>query len=156
MRYAIATAIFVAAWLLWSGHYSPLLLYLGAVSCGLVLLLAARTGFFDVDVYAFHLGPRLPGFWLWLLKEIVKANLAVARIVLSPRMPIQPTIVTIDASDLPSVAQATLANSITLTPGTVTIDVDRGMLEVHCLDAASAEELKSGEMLRRAAILTEG
>jgi len=156
VRYVIATAIFVAAWLLWSGHYSPLLLYLGAISCGLVLLLAVRTGFFDVDVYAFHLGPRLPGFWAWLLKEIVKANLTVARIVLSPRMAIQPTIVSIDASDLPLVTQATLANSITLTPGTVTIDVDRGMLEVHCLTTASAAELKGGEMLRRAALLREG
>lgn len=156
MRYAIATAIFVAAWLLWSGLYSPLLLYLGAASCGVVLLLATRTGFFDVDVYAFHLGPRLPGFWVWLLKEIVKANLTVARIVLSRRMAIQPTIVSIDASNLPLVMQATLANSITLTPGTVTIDVDRGMLEVHCLTIASADELKGGEMLRRASLLTEG
>jgi multicomponent Na+:H+ antiporter subunit E len=156
VRYVIATAIFVAAWLLWSGHYSPLLLYLGAVSCGLVLLLATRTGFFDVDVYAFHLGPRLPGYWAWLLKEIVKANLTVARIVLSRRMAIQPTIVSIDASSLPLVSQATLANSITLTPGTVTIDVDRGMLEVHCLTTASADELQDGEMFRRAALLTEG
>jgi multicomponent Na+:H+ antiporter subunit E len=155
MRYAIATAVFVAAWLLWSGHYSPLLLCLGAVSCGLVLLLATRTGFFDVDVYALHLGARLPAFWLWLLKEIVKANLTVARIVLSRRMPIQPTIVSIDASDLPQVTKATLANSITLTPGTVSIDIDRGMIEVHCLTTAAADDLKGGEILRRAAALTE-
>ena len=156
MRYAVATVIFVAAWLLWSGHYAPLLLYLGAVSCGLVLLLATRTGFFDVDVYAFHLGPRLPAFWLWLLKEIVKANLTVARIVLSRRMPIQPTIVSIEASDLPQVTQATLANSIALTPGTVAIDIDRGVIEVHCLTTAAADDLKGGEMLRHAALLTEG
>jgi multicomponent Na+:H+ antiporter subunit E len=156
MRYAIAAIVFAAAWLLWSGHYSPLLLYLGAISCGLVLLLATRTGFFEVDVDVLHLGRRLPRFWLWLLKEIVKANLTVARIVLSRRMPIQPTVVSIDASDLPTVTQATLANAITLTPGTVSIDIDRGMIEVHCLTTGAADDLRNGEMLRRARMLTEG
>lgn len=156
MRFVVATVVFAVAWLLWSGHYSPLLLLLGALSCGLVLLLASRTGFFEIDVYALHLGPRLPRYWFWLLKEITKANFAVARIVLSPRMPIEPVIVSVDARHLPLVSQATLANAITLTPGTVSIDVDRGMIEVHCLTAAAAEELKGGEMVRRAAMLTEG
>jgi multicomponent Na+:H+ antiporter subunit E len=154
MRLIIAGLTFAVAWLLWSGLYSPLLLVLGGFSCGVVLLLATRTGFFDVDVYALHLGPRLPRYWFWLLKEIIRANFAVARIVLSVRMPIEPVIVSIDARNLPLVSQATLANAITLTPGTVSIDVDRGMIEVHCLTVAAAEELKRGEMVRRAEMLT--
>jgi len=156
MRLVVATVVFAVAWLMWSGHYSPLLLLLGALSCGLVLILASRTGFFEVDIYALHLGPALPQYWFWLLKEITKANFTVARIVLSPRMPIEPVIVSVDARHLPLVSQATLANAITLTPGTVSIDVDRGMIEVHCLTAAAALELKGGEMVRRAAMLTEG
>lgn len=153
MRIALAFCLFAATWLLWSGHYSPLLLGLGLLSCGLVLLLALRTGFFAADVYTLHLGPRLPRFWLWLAKEIVRANWDVARIVLNPRLPISPTIVTLDASRIPAVTRATLANSITLTPGTVSIDVDQGNIEVHCLTRSNADELRAGAMLRRAAAL---
>jgi multicomponent Na+:H+ antiporter subunit E len=155
VRYFVTAVVFAAAWLLWSGLYTPLLLLLGALSCALVLILAVRTGFFEVEAYTLNLGPRLPRYWLWLLGEIVKANVAVARIILSPRMPIEPTIVTLDARHLPAVAQATLANAITLTPGTVSLDVDRGMIEVHCLTTNAARDLNDGEMVRRAARLSE-
>jgi len=155
VRFVVAAIVFAAAWLLWSGHYSPLLLLLGALSCALVLILAARIGFFAVEAYTLHLVPRLPRFWFWLLKEIVKANVAVARIILSPRLPIEPTIITVDAKHLPMVTQATLANAITLTPGTVSLDVDRGVIEVHCLTTDAAGDLNGGEMLRRAAMLSE-
>lgn len=153
IRASTAGALFVATWLLWSGHYTALVLALGAASCVLVLLLARRTGFFDTDVYSLHLGPRLPAFWLWLLKEIVRSNVAVARIVLGRRLEISPTWVTIDAAHLPVAVQATLANAITLTPGTVSVDIDRGKIEVHCLTREIAEELRGGEMLRRATAL---
>jgi multicomponent Na+:H+ antiporter subunit E len=153
MRFAVAALVFAAVWLLWSGHYTPLLLFFGAVSCILVLVLAGRIGFFDVEAYAFHLASRLPGYWSWLLKEIAKANLTVAKIVLHPRLPASPTVVSVDASSLSPLGQAILANSITLTPGTVSIDVDRGVIEVHCLTRESATELKEGEMLRRVARL---
>jgi multicomponent Na+:H+ antiporter subunit E len=119
-----------------------------------VLLIAHRTSFFDVNVYALHLTPRLPGFWLWLLGQIVRSNLAVARIVLCRRPRIEPTLTSVDASHLPAVAQATLANAITLTPGTVTIGVERGVIKVHCLNLSFAAELEHGEMLRRAERLT--
>jgi len=154
IRSSTAGVLFAATWLLWSGHYVPLLLALGAASVGLVLMLARRTGFFDADVYSLHLGPRLPAFWLWLLKEIVRSNLSVARIVLRRRLEIEPTWVTVDASHLPPAVQATLANAITLTPGTVSADVDRGRIEVHCLTREIADELRGGEMLRRATALT--
>ncbi len=154
MRIAIAFVVFVVTWLLWSGIYQPLVLALGALSCLLVTLLAVRIGFFDKDIYALHLGPRLPSYWLWLLKEIFTANLQVARIVLSPTLPIRPTIVTIDASELPPVSQATLANAITLTPGTLVMDIDSGRIEAHCLTTEAATALEDGEMLRRARRLT--
>jgi multicomponent Na+:H+ antiporter subunit E len=154
MRIAATFAIFVATWLLWSGLYQPLLLALGVLSCALVTILALRIGFFDKDIYALHLGPQLPRFWFWLLREIVKANLQVARIILDPRLPISPSIVTIDARSLPEVSQAAFANSITLTPGTVTVDIDRGRIEVHCLTTDAATQLEVGEMLRQAQKLT--
>lgn len=155
IRTTTAALLFVATWLLWSGHYTGLLLVLGALSCALVLILARRTGFFDTDVYSLHLGPRLPAFWLWLLKEIARSNIDVARIVLSRRPDIEPTIVTVDASHLPAAVQATLANAITLTPGTVSVDIDRGRIEVHCLTREIAEQLRDGELVRRATRLAE-
>lgn len=156
LRIITAALLFAVTWLLWSGVYKPLWLGLGAFSCGLVLWLALRTGFFKPDNYAFHLGPRLPRYWGWLLKEIGSSSLAVARIVLDPRLPVSPMIVTVDASQLSRVAQVTLANAITLTPGTVTVDIDAGVIEVHCLTRANAADLQAGEMLRRAANLVGG
>jgi multicomponent Na+:H+ antiporter subunit E len=153
-RILIALLLFVVTWLLWSGLYTPLLLMLGAASCVLVTLLAIRTGFFDREQYALHLGPHLPAYWFWLIKEIVKANFTVARIILDPRLPISPQVIRIDASGLPNASQATLANSITLTPGSLTLDIDNHQIEVHCLTAESAADLQQGEMLRRAWKLT--
>ncbi len=148
--------MFVATWLLFSGHYTPLLLMFGALSCTLVLVLARRIGFFEVEAYAFHLAPRLPGYWLWLLKEVFTANVTIAKIVLNPRLPISPTIVSVDASALSPLGQTILANSITLTPGTVSTDLSRGRIEVHCLTQEGAAELKEGGMLRKVAGLEEG
>ncbi len=77
----------------------------------------------------------------WLLVEILLSAIHVARIVLNPRLPIRPTVVTI-ADALPHpVARLTLAHSITLTPGTVTIGCDEDSLTVHALDARSAAGL---------------
>ncbi|HUO83190.1 MAG TPA: Na+/H+ antiporter subunit E [Gammaproteobacteria bacterium] len=155
MHVILAAVIFAATWLLWSGHYSPLLLGLGAGSCLLVLCLAGRTGFFDLQTDVLRIGSRLPRFWCWLLKEIARANFAVARIVLSRHMPIEPTVVVIDARHLPPVSLVTLANAITLTPGTLSLDVDRGQIEVHCLTRDAADDLRGGEMIRRATALAE-
>jgi multicomponent Na+:H+ antiporter subunit E len=154
IRIAAAGALFVAAWLLWSGHYTPLLLALGAGSCVLVLWLAVRTGFFDRYVYSLYLGPRLPRYWGRLLREIARSNVTVARIVLAPRMPIEPVLVTVDASALSPVAQTMVVNSITLTPGTASLNVEAGRVEVHCLDRRIAEELRNGDVVARAAALS--
>ena len=149
MRVAVVAALLASTWLLWSGHWTPLLLTLGAASCTLALIVAVRTGFFDPNVYELDLVPRLLRYWLWLLGEIVRSNLIVARVVLSRAREIAPEVVRIDAGHLPPRIQALLANAITLTPGTVTLDVNEGAIEVHCLTREIAAELESGAMLRR-------
>ena len=154
VRYALSLLLFYATWLLWSGNYLPFLLVLGAVSCLLVLLLARRIGFFEADLYALHLLPHLPRFWLWLLRELVLANVYVLKVILHPRLPISPCLITIDASDLPQVSQATLANALTLTPGTLTTDIHHGHIEVHCLTLSLADQAARGEILQRARRLT--
>lgn len=156
-RWRRITALFVllmTAWLLWSGIYTPLLIGLGVLSCVLCLLLAHRIGFFDSD-FTLSVIPRLPRFWGWLLPEIFKSSFDVARIILHRKLPISPTIVEFEAAPPGPVGQAILGNSITLTPGTVTLDIYNGRLRVHCLTRAGADALLSGEFNNRAAALTK-
>ena len=92
---------------------------------------------------------RLPAYWTWLLIEIVKSSIAVARVVISPSMPIQPSLVEYSTKEKSDSGKVILGNSITLTPGTVTIDLDENRLLVHCLTADTAADLASGEMEKR-------
>lgn len=148
-RVLLLGALLVVGWLLWSGLYKPLLLGLGVVSCLLTLYVIRRMGYFENDTYAFHYQRGMTLFWLWLGIEVVRSSLEVARIVLRPRLQVEPKTVTIDASDLSLVGRALLGNAITLTPGTLTMDVDRGQLLVHALTEQGAQQIQQGEMLRR-------
>jgi multicomponent Na+:H+ antiporter subunit E len=152
-RLMLVAVILIAAWLLWSGLYKPLLLALGAFSCALTVVIAKRMGFFDTDVFFFRYNLKLFGFWAWLGREIIKSSLEVARIVLAPKLRIDPQVIEVDASDLEPVDQALLGNSITLTPGTLTLDVHEGRLLVHALTSESAASVLGGEMKRRVAAL---
>ena len=145
----------VAAWLLWSGIYKPLLLALGLFSCLLTIYVKHRMRYFKTEVFALRFGRRLIGYWLWLAKEVVKSSLDVARIVLSPSLPISPQVVTVKASSRHPVDQVILANSITLTPGTLALDVYNDEIIVHALTADGADELRRGEMDRRVSELRE-
>ena len=147
--------ILVFSWLAWSGIYKPLILGLGAVSCLLCVWIAIRIGFFDRAVFSLQVISRLPGYWSWLLPEIAKSSIEVARVILNPKLPISATVVEFDALPPGPVGQAILGNSITLTPGTLTLDVHDGRLRVHCLTVQGADEIKAGAMNRRAASLTQ-
>jgi len=146
-------SVLIIAWLLWSGLYKPLLLWLGAFSCVLSVYLAHRVGFFKQSS-GLHLIPRLPRYWFWLLGEITRSSLEVARLVLDPKLPISPTVVHLDAAAEGPIGQVILSNSITLAPGTVTLDVYDNKLFVHCLTREAAEALKTGPANRLAAELT--
>ena len=89
------------------------------------------------------------------MPEIVKSSFDVARLIVDPKLPISPTIVEFDALPPGPIGQAILGNSITLTPGTVTMDVHDGSLQVHCLTRQGAEEIRAGAFNRRAAELTQ-
>ena len=150
---AALTLLLVAAWLLWSGIYKPLLLWLGAFSCVLSVYIAHRVGFFRQST-GLHLLPRLPRFSAWLFVEIVKSSLEVVRLVLDPKLPISPTVVEIEAEPEDDVGQVILANSITLTPGTVTLDVFDNRVLVHCVTRVGAQAIEEGSANRRVAELT--
>lgn len=146
----VGLAVFLAiAWLLWSGIYKPMVLGLGVFSVAVVTYLAVRMNFFSHTDGLQYMIWRLPFYWAWLLKEILKSAYHVARIVLSPSLPIKPRIVRIVSERDQEMPQVILGNSITLSPGTVTIDIDGSQILVHCINDATAEDLKSGELQRR-------
>ena len=142
-----------AVWLLLSGHYTASLVTYGALSCAVVVALVAHLGILDEEALPVHLGIRPFLYWPWLMKEIVLSNLAVAKVILTPSLPIHPRILRVEASQKSHVGQVIYANSITLTPGTVTLDVREDRFFVHALTSESAEGLLSGEMDRRVALL---
>ena len=152
-RILILAVLLIAAWVLWSGYLKPLLLGLGALSCLLTVWIVRRMGYFDDENFAFHYDWRLIGFWAWLGREVVVSSIEVARVVLRRRLVVEPKVVNIDGSGLGPVDLALLGNSITLTPGTLTLDVHEDRLLVHALTADGAAALERGEMQRRVAAL---
>jgi len=127
---ALALAIL---WFLLSGHTEPLVLASGALSVVFVSWLAARMQVFDVESYPFGLIPRLSGYWLWLLWEILKSNGDTARRALGPKSAVQPVVYDAPASQHTDLGLVIHANSITLTPGTVSLELDNGTIRVHAL-----------------------
>lgn len=150
IRYVILSLSMFGLWLLLSGHYEPLTLGFGVFSSLLVTYVAWRMD--REDQYAFPLifTWRLLGYWAWLIKEILKANLKVARIILTPRLPISPIMVPFRACPKSDLARMIYADSITLTPGTITTGTEGDILRIHALtwhDVDGREEDEMGEYI---------
>lgn len=139
-----------ALWLLWSGIYdNTLILLLGACSVAFVSWTTLRMDRIAQASVSYAIGPRLITYLPWLGWEIVKANFQVARIILDPKLPISPHLIRIPAPQRTDLGRVIYANSITLTPGTVSLDLRDDGLLVHALTQESAEGVLSGEMERR-------
>ena len=145
--------VLIILWLLLSGHTALLLLGLGLVSVLAVVLIAWRMDLVDPEGHPIHLIWRAIPYWAWLLIEIFKANIDVARAIVRPRMPIRPTVLRLKAGQKSDLGRVIYANSITLTPGTVTLAVEGETIEVHALTPGAAEGLLNGDMNRRAMIM---
>ena len=152
----VLTCSLLVAWLLLSGHFEPLLIWLGLGSCALVALIAARMDVADHEAVPIHLHPgRLIGYWLWLVREIVRANIDVTRRLLDPKLPIDPQVRRVAAQQKTRLGRVIYANSITLTPGTVAMDLDDDTILVHALSAEGLRDLEDGEMARRVCAVEE-
>lgn len=136
-------------WLLWSGFYTSLLLALGALSCLLVVVLCRRMAIIDPEGHPNHLLLGLLTYIPWLAWETVKANIDISWRIIQPNLPISPRIIRIKASQKTHLGQVIYANSITLTPGTVSVEVEEGEITVHALTAQTADSLLDGTMDRR-------
>ena len=147
-KHAISLGLsLIGLWLLLSGHYTLLLISFGLLSVMLVVLIALRMDVVDHEGHPLQLNLKaLFTYWVWLLKEIIVSNIYVCRLILNPALPISPTVIALRSSQSTDLARVIFANSITLTPGTVTIDVDGDITEVHALTEELARSLLAGSM----------
>lgn len=150
MPYALSSALVLFVfWLLLSGYFTAFLVTMGALSAVAIALLGRRMDLIDHEGHPIRLSWRALFYWPWLAKEIVKSAWNVSRIIVNPELPISPQLVRAKPSQKTAVGVVTYANSITLTPGTISVDVRPGEILVHALTRESAEGLETGEMDRR-------
>ena len=150
MRHTIFLSLSLAIfWLLNSGHYTALMLSLGVISISLVLYIAHRMDVIDHESQPLHLTLQLPGYYAWLIKEIILSNLLVVKHIWLGNKTISPAMMSIKASQKTDTGKVIYANSITLTPGTVTVNLDGDQFMVHALLRESIDDLQAGDMDRR-------
>lgn len=154
------TIILYLLWLLLSGIFKPKFLIVGLITAAAVakiclpsLWIEDRTGekryaLLDISFL------KLAKYWLWLFVEIAKSSVAVAKIVMSPKMKMNPQIIEFDCWYKNPIATSVLINSIILTPGTVTVEIlEERHFIVHALTDDAANGLLEGTMQRKIAEL---
>ena len=144
MKSLILFFILLTLWLLMSGHYSILIISLGIFSCAFCVYVAKRGKLIDDEGLPIFFIPRLLNYLIWLFKEILKSNLSTAKVIINGK--IEPETFTVKASQVTDVAKVTYANSITLTPGTVTTKMQKDVFEVHALNSDFGNDVRTNEM----------
>lgn len=152
-RTVALVGILSAFWFVLSGRFGLQYLLFLASALGVVLWLNPERPFAGVNparrggvAGLLRAIPALARYLVWLLWNIVLANVEVARLILHPRMPINPALVTFETRLRDPMARVVVANTITLTPGTVTIDLEDQSYLVHALVPGSAEAIHSGAL----------
>ncbi|HAA78629.1 TPA: hypothetical protein DCE37_26320 [Candidatus Latescibacteria bacterium] len=154
----ILFVLLMTAWLLLSGHYTPLAIGFGVVSCATAvyltkdrpLIIGGAGRSFGVPLGGISY-IRLFIYPFRLFYDVVSANLQVAAILLSPKQPIDPAFIKFRTTLKRSIPQTFFGNHITLTPGTITVDIDEGRYLVHTLNPKLAGDVSSGDLANRIA-----
>ena len=144
MKSLILFLILFSLWLLMSGHYSILIITLGIISCVFCVYVAKRGNLIDDEGLPIFFIPRLSNYLIWLFKEILISNLNTAIVIINGK--VEPETFTVKASQVTDVAKVTYANSITLTPGTVTTKMQKDVFEVHALNSDFGNDVRTNEM----------
>lgn len=151
VRFILLTLLLFGAWLLLSGIYIPRLVITGAVAALITAYIMDRAGLLDEESLPLEFVSRGYFYWPWLGFQIVKSALNVTRIILSPSLPITPSMITFNPSQETDVGLVTHANSITLTPGTITIGISshNKTIQVHSIELDDAEGCVNSAMDRK-------
>lgn len=154
MKYIVTFLILFVNWLIWSGMFDSFHVSLGVISCGIVTFMSHDLFFGSGKFHFGHVTEfiRFVLYIPWLLYQIILSNIHVAYLVLHPKMLIEPSMITFETILKKDISIVTFANSITLTPGTITIDIKDGKyFVIHCISRKVADDLLSGEMERKIA-----
>ena len=125
------------------------MLSLGVISIAFVVYIAHRMDVVDHESQPVHLTLKIPAYYTWLIKEIIRSNLVVVKHIWLGNKSISPVFANITASQKTEIGKVIYANSITLTPGTVSVNLEGDRIMVHALLQESIKDLESGEMDRR-------
>ena len=151
LKSSVATLILVALWLLMSGLWDkPLILIFGVISILITLYAVHRMIKADDEGLPFPVHPlKLFGYLCWLMVEIAKSNLAVTKVILSGEQPQRQKLLLTPATQAADINRVIYANSITLTPGTVTVETEDEQFLVHALDFGDGDRESLEDMDRR-------
>ena len=141
-------------WLLMSGYFTPLILSLGVISCFLCVYLTIKGKFLDNETLPIYFFPRLIQYTLWLIKEILKSNIQTAKVIIMKSE--EPELFSVKATQKTNEGKVTYANSITLTPGTVTTQIKNDVFEVHALTKDFGDDVRSSQMDKMVTWLEKG
>ena len=148
--------VLAALWLGLSGLYKTLILSLGAASILMSAILAYRLDILDREGSPYARLPQLVSYWGWLVVEIFKANWIVIKACVRSELDINPALVKVKTVCESDLARTVFANSITLTPGTVSVAIEGDKILVHALYEQEAGPGAFDEMDRRSRLATDG
>lgn len=145
MKHAVYLGVvLLGTWLLWSGHYTPLIISFGVASSAFVIWITHRMDTIDDEAVPVERVFAIALYLPWLCWQVILASLTVARIILSPKISIDPCFVKPKMSQKTDLAEVIHANSITLTPGTVSIELHDKDILTHALTQDLADDVMSG------------
>lgn len=142
-KWAILLSIF---WLLLSGYIEPLLLSFGALSICVVLVILKRMDALDKEPMTVNVNYKTIRYFFWLIVQIAKSSLHVTKLVWGSPDKLSPTLATLPIDTASPKHHVLYANSITLTPGTLCVDLKSNEITVHALQKSSIESLSKGKM----------
>lgn len=145
--------LFMAVWIILNGKVTVEICALGVIISAALFYFLCRFMDYSIkkEILLFRLTPFFVRYFWVLVEEIVRANVCVLKIILSPSLQPEPAFVYFDTELRSGLAKVVLANSITLTPGTITVSVEENQFCVHCLDrelARGMEESVFVELLK--------
>jgi multicomponent Na+:H+ antiporter subunit E len=148
-RTAVLFVLLFGVWLALSGHYTPLLIAFGLGSSLGIVLMARRMKILDEEGLPLGMAVRFVAYLPWLLLETTRSNIAVAKVILSPSLPISPVLLRFRAKPRTDLGRFLFANSITFTPGTTTCDIEGEEFLVYAITRDAGGSVEESEMVRR-------
>jgi len=151
MKHLLQLSLFVFLFLFWmilSGKNDIWLIISAAITSSIIVIITTYANLLDDESHPIKILPRSFFYWLWLLKEIVLSSLSLSKIIISPKLSISPQYFKIKSNQKSPLAFSIFANSITLTPGTISVVASNSTKEinVHAITLETAESLKTGKM----------